>query len=874
MRVFFLIFTLIYTSITQVHGQVTLSGYVKDDSTGAEIEGAIITVLSKDSNDVLAYTTAKDRGYFSIDFTTDANEYVLKASMLGYEFKSILLAHKSNQELNIRLKQQVTQLKEVLIKPPRVVQRSDTISYDVSSFATGQDRSIGDVLRKLPGIDVQPDGSILYNGKAINRFYIEGLDLLENKYGLAVNNVSFKDIASVEVLEDHQPIKALKATTPSDRAGLNLKLKNTSKARWVGNSEVAAGAAPVLWETNLLALKIAASNQSLNLIKSNNTGQNISSELKSHTLEDLINGLDNDVGQSNLIENFQGSPPIKEERSLFNRTLLASGSNMRLLKNDYQLRYHANYLNNRLNYSNQSDIVYYLPGNEQLQIFENNNATSQQNRTEAIITLKKNNDLFYLNNKTRVQLSWEDTFVNNTGTVLNNQRSNTPYHLLENDFNWIKIVGKRTLKLNSFNHYNFLPQKLIVTQSDEPLAVIQAARLNTFFSHTNVAYGQSFQKWTVDYKAGIRANLRRLNSGIQNLSDNLPIQDSLNNNLQMGLLDYYIRPVANHTAGKINLSLEFPLHYYTSKNTDRIERQAQKETHLFFNPEISFRYKFTPLLTGNLKAGLSSGPVRTDRLNEGYILRNYRYIELGSPILSIERNQLYSAGLSYRSPVKSLFMDVSGTYMQSLLNQLNQHSFSGLINVGEVLLQNNQKSILRLSSRLSKGIDDWDATASLAFNYTATKGELLQQGKLLNNEIGTLMVQPGYTMKISQWGSFDYNGDFSRISLLVSNTSFSRPLIRINQHLGYSFLIGKKYSLKAGIDHLYNELSDRQAVSIFFADVGIRYLPSKNIEINLDCTNIFNKNIYAYTAFDNASYNSSLYIIRPINVLAGVYFRW
>ena len=66
----------------------------------------------------------------------------------------------------------------------------------------------------------------------------------------------------------------------------------------------------------------------------------------------------------------------------------------------------------------------------------------------------------------------------------------------------------------------------------------------------------------------------------------------------------------------------------------------------------------------------------------------------------------------------------------------------------------------RLSSRFSKGIDDWDAKASVAFDYTSTKGQLMQQGKLLDNETWTLMVQSGYNMKISERGSLNYNNGF------------------------------------------------------------------------------------------------------------------
>jgi hypothetical protein len=79
----------------------------------------------------------------------------------------------------------------------------------------------------MPGIEVLPDGKILYQGKAINKYYIEGLDLLEGKYNLANDNLPYQEVSQVQILENHQPIKTLDSLQFSDRTALNIKLKNT-----------------------------------------------------------------------------------------------------------------------------------------------------------------------------------------------------------------------------------------------------------------------------------------------------------------------------------------------------------------------------------------------------------------------------------------------------------------------------------------------------------------------------------------------------------------------------------------------------------------------------------------------------------------------
>ena len=149
---------------------------------------------------------------------------------------------------------------------------------------------IADVLRKMPGIEVAKSGEIRYNGQPINNFYIEGLDMLDGRYGQATNNIAPQDVASVEVMENHQPIKALKDIVFSDRAAINLRLKPHAKARWTGTLRGGAGWSPALWNGALFAMRIGARGQSMVNLKTDNTGQNPSAETERLSVEDILNG--------------------------------------------------------------------------------------------------------------------------------------------------------------------------------------------------------------------------------------------------------------------------------------------------------------------------------------------------------------------------------------------------------------------------------------------------------------------------------------------------------------------------------------------------------------------------------------------------------
>ena len=70
----------------------------------------------------------------------------------------------------------------------------------MSKWAQKQDRNMADVLRRLPGVEVAEDGGIKYNGEPINKFYIDGSDFVNDRYGVATNNISPDDVASVEIM--------------------------------------------------------------------------------------------------------------------------------------------------------------------------------------------------------------------------------------------------------------------------------------------------------------------------------------------------------------------------------------------------------------------------------------------------------------------------------------------------------------------------------------------------------------------------------------------------------------------------------------------------------------------------------------------------
>ena len=223
--------------------------------------------------------------------STRPSTRILTTSRLGYEpYRQKIPAQ--TQQTEILLKESSLTLREVKVISSPIRRQGDTISYYMSNFHRPQDRNLADVLARMPGIHVQSDGRVQYDGKPINRFYIEDMNLLGERYSLATKNLSPSDIAAVQVYENHEPIKMLRDRSQTEQAALNIKLKdfsspytlrqkihlprvhlknNTSILRLLGN--VSAGIENESEYTHLPQKLMLSSSDSLPLFRAGNVGQ-------------------------------------------------------------------------------------------------------------------------------------------------------------------------------------------------------------------------------------------------------------------------------------------------------------------------------------------------------------------------------------------------------------------------------------------------------------------------------------------------------------------------------------------------------------------------------------------------------------------------
>ena len=229
----------IFMTIWTSHGQIILKGVVKD-SIGNPLEMANVIAINKATKKLDSYGFTDSKGNYKLNLTKNAT-YNIKVSYIGMKSIDVFIQSKEIDIIkNLTLKGDDT-LDEVNItyKMPVTI-KGDTIVYDADSFKNGTEKKLGDVLKKLPGVEVNDDGEIEVEGKTVKKVMVEGKDFFDGDSKIATKNIPANAVDKIEVLKNHSEVGQMSSVTDNeDNVVINIKLKEGKKNFWFG--EVTAG---------------------------------------------------------------------------------------------------------------------------------------------------------------------------------------------------------------------------------------------------------------------------------------------------------------------------------------------------------------------------------------------------------------------------------------------------------------------------------------------------------------------------------------------------------------------------------------------------------------------------------------------------------
>jgi hypothetical protein len=859
--------------------QSVFRGSVKNES-GEPLIGTI-TVQIKNSSIIAGFTQSDANGKYMVSYEGKADSITLTiASMLiGKHSKTVA---NQSQQVDFIIKEQALNLKEVTVNGAKIRQNKDTLDFLVGAYTDQNDRVIGDVIKKMPGIEVDEEGKISFNGREISKFYVENMDLLHGKYGLATNNISAKAVSIVQVLENHQPIKALREKLPTNDVAINLKLKDSAKGTFSMMGLIGGGYQPVLWNAELSAMYFGKKRQNMTIYKGNNSGDNVASEFRTHY--DYERMYMNPI--SSLQVQMPTTPSVPRKRYIDNRSHAVTTNHLVKTNENTEFTTNVLYYDDCIRKEGYSFYEQFLPAGEKLIIEEQLASASHIHNAEVASRLNINAENYYFNNALNLKASWNDDFA--TGSTYSNanqesikieQHLEQPFFSIDNTMNLIKTTPKNSYKLYFSVGYGQKPHALTVSPATylgegQLKSLVQDLTARDFGAVLRLSYGFRLKDFRLDYSLWGRADVRNLNtelSGEATGNTTEVFDDTFKNNLwyntyQVGLSQSY-----SYERGNFKVTLGLPFICYILTDNDKIPDIYSTHDRVCLQPSLLLKYEyrsFTFHVSGNARR--SFGDVNTSYT--GYIMNGYRNL-LSNTADRLLENRFATANtsVSYKDIFNALFVNLGVNYGYSWKNLLYGYNYQGIMSIKNTIEQPTDTENYGIKLSASKGLNFWSGTLRVAGNYNGGNGQQLIQKEILDSRFRNYGVGTGLNLSPISFLSLNYFFSWSESQSYIVGRSSDFPRIRrTSQTVGLNVFPAKAITINMNVEHQYNSVAGQRYTT--FADAGLKW-KNKQVDIELGINNIFNARQYVSASYSEVSTYYYSYNLRPVSALLKFRFK-
>ena len=864
--------------------QTVITGTVRDKQK-EPVPFVTVTMQAKGKSAIVGFASTDEAGRYRLTFDGTADSLTVAVRGMMIETTTRTVPNRSTT-LDFTVAEKENQLKEVKVTATPVRRSNDTLTYVVGSYAGQSDRTIEDVLKKMPGIDVSASGAITYNGKAINKFYIEDLDMLGGRYNLATRNIEAKDVASVQVYENHQPIKA--ESIFSDQAAINLRLKDSAKGIWAVQALAGLGYKPVLYNAELTTMQFARNRQHISTYKGNNSGHTADEELLKH----YDSGAALPQTGSMLSVTQPGTPNVEKKRYTDNLTNSVSANQLVKVK-ETELTANINFYNERLDKEGYSSFTQYLPDAvTPLVIEETTNNTSKENNLDVTLGVQTNKEMEYLRNSLNVKSSWNKTYTHLVSPDCGNyQHLDQPYFSINNELSMMKRISKHLFRVRFDVAYNDRPHELRISPAyyfspDSLQSLSQEVVQKNITANLRTSYGLSTGRFTLNYTPRISIDLRKLTSeltGTDHADNYIPAADSMRNDLwynsyQIGVDQDYTYKNGN----KARVRLTIPTYLSIISNKDRLAAHTVRSalplgssknySRWIVCPSLTADYSFSPSFKAVANGYYRKSYGNMNDAYKGYVLQSYRNLLRNTTDRLFESSGSGGRmGLEYRDVIRMLFFNVGGSYQHSRKNLLYGYNYDGIVGTKIMLDQPTSTDTYSLFAGASKTLSLWHTKLEASAGWNRGKSELLLQNVIQPFHTRSYSVGATINTTPCQYINIAFSFAWMKNEQWVANGGEALPDLCTHTHNGKVWIFPtEKLSINLNVN--YQHFIETSVPNIVFADVLIRYA-CKTTDYELECNNLFNAKRYVSTVHSGMSTSISSCSLRPLSILLKVRFK-
>ena len=872
---------IVFISFNSFSQNYTFEGFIKDSlQTPLPYANIIAEPINKSTN--LKFGISDEKGRFKIEL--EKSNYTITISYLGFEKQTILLSIEKDTIKSFILKEQLNNLTEIVIDIPVIV-KQDTIIYNINKFVNGRERKLKNVLKKLPGVEVEKNGTIIIQGKKVATLLVDGKPFFDGGTRIGVNNIPADAIDKIIVLDNYNEVAFLKKISDSEEMAMDIILKKDKKKFIFGDIETGKGNKE-FYKTNS-SLFYYSPKTTLNFIGNlNNTGEKV------FTIKDFINfqGNINSVfknGVSGLLK-----PNNDLSQFLENQDFLKSNNKfgaLNIVKSiaekldissfgifsyskintlESNLNQYTTFIENTHISGNTKNIfgigkfnIDYRPNsNEQwsfkTQLKQTNSTLSKTNNTQidninnSIILDKNNNQLFLNQNlEWHKKVSKEHTFSSSVNYTFNKTKPTSLWkstQLILQDLIPLEIDDNYVLRQKKQNQNNNLE------------AIFKHYCIINNSNHIYTSFGNNFskQQYTTN-------DSQLLSNGTINDFEN----SEFNNDLDFNFNDLFLGLHYKFRTGKLTFVQGLIIRNYSwyLKQYSNIEN---KKT--FILPDFNAKLQLGKSEKLRLKYNLKTSFGNASQLSNKYQLQSYNSVYKGNPLLE---NELYhSVNLSYNkfSMYKGIMLLGNLNYIKKKQGIQNNIEFQETNQFVTPIIVDNPETQWDFNSSIRKRIKK--------VNYTLkSKINNLKYLQKIDNEYNT-NIKNNFTLGLSaktlykKWPTIEIGYDKS-IGIYTSNNNISKfNTNKSFMNIDYEF---KDFVFSFEYEYYnYNNKQFNLENKYQFANTSLLYQKENSVwSFELNAQNLFNSKFKNQNSFSEYIIRDKKKFIQPLLVMFSLNYK-
>ncbi len=667
MKYFFTgLFFFLFSALCFAQNTWKIEGILRDSLTQEPLAYAILSLYDSIGGAVpIAYTITNEQGVFNIN-AENRDKVYLTARLLSHRAVTLFLEKPDSNHTFISIDMTETELElneVVVVSPMAAIKRGDTTIYQMDKYIQASDISLEDVLKRMPGLRVDKEGRIYFQGRAIESILIEGDNLTGQNYQQLSKTIAPNMIEQVEVISNFQENPLLAGISDSESTIINLKLKK-GYAKFFGDLKLAGGN-DHRYLGNLNLFGLLNDSKTLTIAHANSQGTDAVAGLRiapNHVVITPLTLLNKSIIQAP--NNFSSSinlPPEKlVERPIWNnQSKLLSMNLLQKINKLFSFRFNLYAMIDKRTANKFSESNYFNNNDFILRVTENEQFLQKPQRYYAELI-----SAYTFDKKSRIEYYAQASLNQQT---INNSLDGSLTYLVGQAKQRKLDFFKKIEYTNRINDKSAFVSKLEYCKASNN-SVMQYRQSDAFvFPQLDTSFHAAEQKTSLCYDMlTLDAALHFSQKGIQGkihtglshlttiLTSNLLLGDTvassefvphtlldsqLKNNLIFAQNDLFGGLDLNYSFSDINIHLEIYNHLYQNN----LKQVGEAQRKVFWIPTGQLRLKYRPnkyfVLLGNIN--LNNKLPEADKLFTNYLQTSYRNIVLGGLMPSPLHNMTY-----------------------------------------------------------------------------------------------------------------------------------------------------------------------------------------------------------------------------------------